>query len=73
MREPEELPLAPLERLLRREGAERVSEDACKVLGVALEDYSRIIARKAKDYSAHAKRKTIKAEDIELALRDLNI
>jgi histone H3/H4 len=37
-----------------------------------LEDYSRVIARKAKVYSAHAKRKTIKAEDIELALRDLN-
>ena len=39
MREPEELPLAHLERLLRKEGAERVSEDACQVLGVALEDY----------------------------------
>jgi len=32
-----------------------------------------IIARKARDYAAHSKRKTIKIEDIQLALKDLKI
>jgi len=73
MKQPEELSIASINRLLRKDGAERVSADACVLVAVALEEYSRIIARKAKEYSAHAGRKTIKAEDIALALKDLSI
>lgn len=71
IKEPEDLALASVNRLVKKEGVERVSEDACKALAVALEEYARLVARRAKDYSAHAKRKTIRLEDIELALKDL--
>jgi len=65
--------LAAVGRLIRGEGIERVSEDACIALALALEEYARQITRKAKDYSTHAKRKTIKLDDIELALKDFKI
>ncbi|MFW6128494.1 MAG: histone family protein [Halobacteriota archaeon] len=63
------LPTAPIDRLMRNAGAARVSEAASKKMVDALEDYTTEIARKAVDIARHSGRKTVKAEDIKLALK----
>ncbi|MCD6445374.1 NFYB/HAP3 family transcription factor subunit [Candidatus Bathyarchaeota archaeon] len=64
-----ELAIAPMHRLCKKAGAERVSEAAAKELAKALEDIGIKIAKEALDFAMHAGRKTIKAEDIEIAAR----
>jgi histone H3/H4 len=61
------IPLASVDKLIRKGGAERVSEDAARLLGEHLELLATDIAREAINLAEHAKRKTIKAEDIKLA------
>ncbi len=63
------IPTAPIDRLMRNAGAARVSEAASKKMVDALEDYTSEIARKAVDIARHSGRKTVKAEDIKLALK----
>ena len=63
------LPLAPLERLMRKAGAERVSEDAVAALREVIEDMAQAVADEALRASRHANRRTIKRDDIELAVR----
>ncbi|MGV8168981.1 MAG: histone family protein [Candidatus Nanoarchaeia archaeon] len=63
-----DIPLAAMERLLKKAGAERVSEDAKDALRDALEEYALRIGQDAAKYSGHAGRKTVKAEDIKLAV-----
>ena len=65
-----EIPLAPLERIIKKAGAERVSEEAKEKLRQVLEDYAIDLAAKANTYAEHANRKTIKSQDIELASKD---
>lgn len=62
------LPLAPVERIIRKAGAERVSYDASVELAKVLEDYGIEVSREAIILAKHARRTTVKEEDIRLAV-----
>ena len=64
-----ELPIAPIERIAKKAGAARISEDAKAKLRDILEEYALDIAAKANSFAKHASRKTIKKEDISLAIK----
>ena len=63
------LPVAPVSRLIREAGAKRVSEGARDALAEVLESYGLEVAREAVGWASHAKRKTVKAEDIREAVK----
>ncbi len=64
-----ELAVAPMHRICKKAGASRVSEAAAKALAKELEEVGIKIAKEAIDYAMHAGRKTVKAEDIDIASR----
>jgi len=64
-----ELALAAMDRLIRKVGAHRVSDSAKESMREILEEYAEEIGRKAVKLAKHGGRKTIKAEDIKLALK----
>lgn len=64
------MPLASMEKIIKEAGAERVSEDAKKELKRIIEEYAAGIAEKSIKFAEHAGRKTIKAEDIKLTLKN---
>ena len=61
------LALAGMEKLLKKVGAERVSDKGKEALREVLEEYAEKIGEKAIKFARHSGRKTIKAEDIKLA------
>lgn len=65
------LPIAPVDRLIRKSGADRVSEEAAFAMAEALSEYGFEVSVQAKKLANHAGRKTIKAEDIELAVKSI--
>jgi len=64
-----ELPLAAIDRIIRKATGIRVSESAAKELSVFLEEEGMKIAQQAAVFSKHAGRKTVTDEDIRLALK----
>ncbi|WP_407454947.1 histone family protein [Methanobrevibacter sp.] len=66
-----DIPKAPIARIIKESGAERVSEDAKAELASYLEEVARDVAKEANAVAKIAKRKTVKAEDIKLAIKNL--
>lgn len=58
---------APMAEILKKAGAERVSDDAARAFADLIEDIAMEIAKDAVTLCRHAGRKTIKRADIELA------
>jgi histone H3/H4 len=66
-----ELGIASMYRVIKKSGADRVSEDAADELRKVLEAMAEKIARQAVELSIHAGRKTVKAEDVHLASKNI--
>jgi len=67
-----ELGLTAMHRILKKSGAERVSDESANELRRAIEEIAEAIAKNAVDMSNHAGRKTVKAEDVKLASKQFN-
>jgi histone H3/H4 len=64
------LPLAAMERILKKGDSNiRISEPAKTELRTVLEEQGEEIAKIAAKFALHAGRKTIKAEDVKLAVK----
>lgn len=64
------LALATMEKLLKKAGAERVSEDAKEALQGVLEEKAQEICERAITFAGHSGRKTVKREDIQLVMKN---
>jgi len=63
------IPVAPIDRLIRKAGAGRVSDKGAERLAQILEEVGEILARSAFEITEHTGRKTITDKDIELAYK----
>ena len=62
-----DLGISAMYRILKKAGADRVSDESAEELRRVLEDIAIEIAKNAIEMSKHAGRKTVKAEDVKLA------
>jgi histone H3/H4 len=67
-----EFGLSVMYRILKKAGADRVSDESANELRRILEEVGAAIAKNAVDMSTHAGRKTIKAEDVRLAAKQFS-
>ena len=61
------IPLAVIERIARKAGADRISQDAVRELEKAIEEIAIDLSYEAAEAARHAKRKTILKQDIRIA------
>jgi histone H3/H4 len=66
-----ELSTAPMHRLLKKAGAERVSEEAAEELRRVLEEVGMMISTEAIRRALSAGRKTVRKEDVRSAALEL--
>ncbi len=62
-----ELGLSAMYRILKKSGAERVSDESADELRRVIEEIAMAVAKSAVEMSSHAGRKTVKADDVKLA------
>ena len=62
-----ELGLSAMYRILKKSGAERISDESADELRRVIEDIAVEISKGAVDMAKHAGRKTVKSEDVKLA------
>lgn len=67
-----EIPIAPVIRIIRKTGADRVGNEAGEALADLMEQYGQKIAKEALKLASHAGRKTITAHDIRMAAEILS-
>jgi len=67
-----ELGLAAMHRILKKSGAQRVTDKSAIELRRVIEEIAEAIAKNAVDMSSHAGRKTVKAEDVKLASKQFS-
>jgi histone H3/H4 len=65
-----EIPIAPIDRLIRKSGAERVSEEASEAMANLISDFVEDVSNQALKLAKHAGRKTITAVDVQLAAKE---
>lgn len=66
-----ELPIAPVGRIIKKAGAQRISKDARKTLARILEDKGLEIASDALRLAKHSGRKTVMKRDVDSAIDNL--
>jgi histone H3/H4 len=64
-----ELPVAAIDRVIRKSGAKRVSGEAAVALAEVLEERALAIAAEAAKLAEHAGRRTVRDVDIRLAAK----
>jgi len=67
-----DLPNAPVERIARNAGAERVSKEAVEELNREAVAYLKELAKRMDALADHANRSTVKEDDLEMALTQVN-
>ena len=64
-----ELPVAAMDRIIRKSGAKRVGEGAATALAEVLEEKAALIASEAAKLAEHAGRRTVRDVDVGLAAK----
>lgn len=64
-----EIPKAPITRIVKSCGAERISKEAEEKIVEAVEEYTAKFATTIVDVAKHSGRKTIQPDDVELVLK----
>lgn len=67
------LPIAPFEKILKENGAKRVSFSAGEALAEVAAELSREIAKNASEMAEHAGRKTVVRSDVLIARKNLRL
>ncbi|MFB6203113.1 MAG: histone [Candidatus Nanohaloarchaea archaeon] len=65
----DEFSISKMKSMIKQEGEKRVSEDSAESLGNILEIFAGDVAEEAVAVAEEAGRKTVRAEDIEEALK----
>ena len=68
-----DLPIAAVIRIAKKNGAERVGSDAAAALLAKTEAYIANLTKEANRLAQHAGRKTIKEEDVDLAVKWIKV
>jgi histone H3/H4 len=64
-----ELGLSAMYRILKKSGAQRVSDESADELRRIIEEIAIAIAKSAVDMANHAGRKTVRGDDVKLAAK----
>ena len=65
-----ELPIAPIGRIIKNAGAQRITDDAIDVLRDYLEKEGERVAHESINMAKHAGRKSVKGDDIKLVIKN---